>query len=468
MKKFLLASLLALPLTVSADNEKVIAQTKGSITFVVDENLEAIPDCDPYDTGEMSASFLLGNKNIKLEDRHIIATSFADAQCMRNAFEDAFYCSVVDAYAKHKSLTLSPDMMWLLISQGFARYVNAHPEELRHQLVNHKKKKTLVVRTSEELLTGHPDWPGLIDNFASQIDQCTKGDIAKTITADFSTTGSAERVASQITLMESVKSYFDYLIIYMSCGIPTITLKGTPDDWRQVMEKSKRLEKYGLGEWTKSLEPILAEFVCAAEGRPNQSFWQDILKKNRLKELQSGGGCIPGEPTHFDGWILKFFPDENGKTLDVIDYEERMPAEQVSVGFKYQVVNRFNNSVVSETPMELWAGFVGVDVDTLTNTYTPKIGWLVRKSPSDEDQIKELREQDDAYAINLTVDEVPEILSRMEHIKRLGLSFKGDVKLPDWFFKLKIDRLTIDGKMTDKQKALIKKHFPQVEFEAVY
>ena len=123
---------------------------------------------------------------------------------------------------------------------------------------------------------------------------------------------------------------------------------------------------------------------------------------------------------------------------------------------------------MSETPMELWAGFVGVDVDTLTNTYTPKIGWLVRKSPSDEDQIKELRKQDDAYAINLTVDEVPEILSRMEHIKRLGLSFKGDVKLPDWFFKLKIDRLTIDGKMTDKQKALIKKHFPQVAFEAVY
>ncbi|MCR5821266.1 MAG: DUF4419 domain-containing protein [Bacteroidaceae bacterium] len=49
----------------------------------------------------------------------------------------------------------------------------------------------------------------MIDKFASQIDQHTKGDIAKTVTADFTTTSPVERVASQITLMESVKKYFN-------------------------------------------------------------------------------------------------------------------------------------------------------------------------------------------------------------------------------------------------------------------
>ena len=460
MKKLLLASLLALPLAASADNEKVIAQTEGSITFVVDENLEAIPDKYRLLSGVDVAKGLLSERRIKRKDYNIVATSFDDAQCIGGIRKDAFYYSVVDAYAKHKSLTLSPDMMWLLVSQGFARYVNAHAEKLRSQLVSHSGKMKLAIEAPEDLLTGDPNWPELIDGFASQIDQYTKDGIAKTLTADFSTTSPAERVVSQITLMESVKSYFDYVLIISACGIPTITLKGTPADWRQVLEKTKRLEKYGLGKWTKSLEPILAEFVSTAEGQPNQSFWQDILKKNRTEELKKSG-CGRNEPTRFDGWILKFFPDENGQTLEEINYEKEMPEEQVSVGFKYQVKDPVKDSVVSEIPMELWAGFIGTEVDTLTNTYTPKIGWFVRKSRSDEDLLNELRREDQEYGIDLTVDEVPEILSRLDHIKRLRLVFTGDVKLPDWFFKLKIDSLSIDGKMTKKQKARLEKHFSE-------
>ena len=87
----------------------------------------------------------------------------------------------------------------------------------------------LVIQSEQDLLSEQANWPKLIDGFASQIDKYTKGDIAKTITADFTTTSPAEKVTSQITLMESVKSYFEYIVIYISCGIPNITLKGTPE-----------------------------------------------------------------------------------------------------------------------------------------------------------------------------------------------------------------------------------------------
>jgi len=40
--------------------------------------------------------------------------------------------------------------------------------------------------------------------------------------------------------------------------------------------------------------------------------------------------------------------------------------------------------------------------------------------------------------------------------------FTGRVMLPDWMDKLTIDRLTIEGNMTDPEKAYIKERFPNV------
>ena len=155
-----------------------------------------------------------------------------------------------------------------------------------------------------------------------------------------------------MTLMESVKSYFEYMVYYIACGIPTITLTGTPADWRRVLDKTRRLEAYGLGEWTERLEPILTQFVRAAEGKPDQRFWQGMVKKQLVGELK-GGGCSPEKPTQLDGWLLNFFPDENGQTLSSVPNTKSMPSERVRVGFKYRVVNPRQGTVVSETPMEL-------------------------------------------------------------------------------------------------------------------
>ena len=68
---------------------------------------------------------------------------------------------------------------------------------------------------------------------------------------------------------------------------------------------------------------------------------------------------------------------KNGHTLNSFPLNKRMPSEHVRVGFKYRVVTPEQGTVISETPMELWAGFIGAEEDTITNTLTPKIGWLV-------------------------------------------------------------------------------------------
>ncbi|MBR1469200.1 MAG: DUF4419 domain-containing protein [Prevotella sp.] len=382
MKKAILAALSLVAISgFAADGKKIISQSKGSITFVVDEFLEPVSKRNQHFDGSKIAYFMMKNENIREDQHGLVATSFADEKNLLSLGRDAFYQCIVKAYAKHQSVVLSPDMIWLLISQGFARYVNAHDEEMRPKLVGHEGKKQLVVETDRNLFEA--EWPKLIDQFGSQIDQHTKRDIAKTITANFTTTGPVERVASQITLMESVKSYFEYMVMRVGCGIPSITLEGTPDDWRSVLKKTKKLEPFGLETWTKSLEPILTEFIRAAEGKPRQQFWQGFVKKDRVKDLVGGAYVSSGKTTQLDGWMLKFFPNEDGLTLDSVPYTKKMPTECVRVGFKYKETDLKGN-LIGEMPMELWAGFIGAEEDVAANTLRPKIGWLVRMAETDE------------------------------------------------------------------------------------
>jgi hypothetical protein len=47
------------------------------------------------------------------------------------------------AYENHLPIRLTPDIIWLLIVQGFAHHVNFNAEYLRNRFVNFEKKKKL-------------------------------------------------------------------------------------------------------------------------------------------------------------------------------------------------------------------------------------------------------------------------------------------------------------------------------------
>lgn len=445
--------------------------SKGSITFVVDENLPPIDkkiNMENYmESGSRALRGIFRDEGIPGETHAMIAQSFSDNEKFYTfTGKDVFFQTVVRAYAEHRPLVLSPDMVWVLISQGFARYVNAHPEEMRNQIVSHTGKMDLVVKSDKDLLSEDADWEKLMGDFCVQIGEYTKADIAQTITADFSTTGITERITSQITLMETVKSYFDYVVHYIACGIPTITLKGTPEDWLKVLEKTKQLEMFsGVEHWVQSLVPILTEFVKASEGKANQSFWQRMVKKSNPAKL-AGGGCDFRQPTELDGWILKFFPDENAQTLDQVPHTHKMPSERVYVDFKYQVISPADGKILVETPLQLIAGFIGTEVDTVTHALTPKMGWVVRQMEDNEkmlENLKKIDQKNDFFGIELRVNKVPEILAKLPHIKRLTLEFTDEVEIPEWFYDLKIDNLKIEGEMSDNQAAAIRKHFQNAD-----
>ena len=445
-----------------------LATAQKSVTFVVDENLAPVNDLYAMEhlqkCGSKALEGIFHDEGVPGDTHAMIAWSFSDnEQFYTFTGKDPFFKTIVRAYAEHRPLVLSPDMIWVLISQGFARYVNAHSEQLRDQIVSHTEKMDLVVLSDKELLSEDADWEKMMSDFTAQINENTKGDIAQTITADFTTTGITERITSQITLMETMKSYFDYIVHYIACGIPSITLQGTPEDWQKIVEKTKRLEKYGIGKWTKSLEPILTEFVKASKGKPNQAFWQGMVKKHRVDEL-AGGGCDLRKPTELDGWILKLFPDEDGVTPDKVPQTHKMPSERVYVDFLYQIINRSDGSIIHEVPLQLSAGFIGTEIDTQTHALKPKMGWVVRQMKDSESIVKRLEKLDSENSfsgIDLRVNKVPEHLSQLSHIKRLTLCFTNRVTIPEWFYNLQIDHLTIEGEISDELEGEIWEHFPK-------
>lgn len=148
---------------------------------------------------------------------------------------NSFFCGMYQAYADHRPFVLSPDMIWLLINQGFAQHVNANHESLRKYFVNFSGKESLIVQSNKKLKDPSLLWEEIFPQFTEQIRKEVGGNLVETLTCNFSTTTSLEKTVSEITIMETVKSYFEFITIMIVCGIPEITLEGTPQDWEKVL-----------------------------------------------------------------------------------------------------------------------------------------------------------------------------------------------------------------------------------------
>ncbi len=370
MKKFVFAfAVLVLVGSAFASARKksdIVKASSGAVTFKV-EDVEIAGKILPVTNG-----FDLGRK---LAGGPYLDCSFKNKSLVDGG-DNPFFSMVCLAYAEHRPIVLSPDIMWILICNGFSQYVNNDPDKFRDYLVSHEGKKKLEIRTNLETTTAQK-----VEMFAALIGENTKGDLDELMTCNFSTTGMVERMVSQITLMDAVKPYFEFVERMAGCGIPSVTLEGTPDDWKLLRKKTRELGNYGVKAWTDRLDPILKEFVAASEGKPNVEFWWDMAIKGRPKDFHlKKGGCIPtiDGATKFDGWFLEFIPfDSFGERPEKIAYGHDLPTVLTSVPITQHIEDDFGN-VIQTSYLEVRAGIVGLTQDMETMTLRPEIGWLVK------------------------------------------------------------------------------------------
>lgn len=292
------------------------------------------------------------------------------------------------AYSYHFPLVLTPDVVWLTIAQGLANHVNNHAEELRSRLVPHQGKKELVVRR-DDFVKGSPEnpWAEVVAAFSAQIKNQVGPRSHAVIVSDFSTTGPAERTASEVVLMNCLQCYYGFRGETM-CGIPQVTLEGTVADWEKIHRRVECLEHYSLKWWTDDLRKITIEFVAAAKGRPNQGFWQALYKQKD----GSGGPFV-------QGWLLRLLPylkqmeyGKDGRPFKKTTLKNPMLGQAVFVSDKkWGITDQQLPSSVAHVPVvwtylgqevryQFLAGLLGLTQDKETWALRPRIGWAVRQA----------------------------------------------------------------------------------------
>ena len=389
-----------------------------------------------------------------------------------NAGNSAFFKGMHLAYAEHRPFILSPDMIWLLISQGFAQHINANKEEMRSYFVDYSGKQSLIAQSKKSLNDSTLVWEEIFSQFTEQIKKNVKGNLIELLTCNFSTTTLLEKTASEITIMEAMKPYFEFIVMYLVCGIPEITLEGTPEDWEKVLAKARELKEYKLEWWISELEPVLEEFVKASKGKVNKEFWRNMFKSHSK-------GC--GDPEIIDGWIVKFFPyNKYGIKNDLkqIKGGDSLPNEFVKVDVKFLEVY---DNLTEETELEVWSGFIGLKQNKDNFALRPQMGWMVRKKENQNTELARklnINAQDTSFTpgsgICLRVKEFPPVVlsellriseNRIEKftVNRLELQFVDDINIPDELSKVDIKELVLSGKISIAGKMRIKKLFPNTK-----
>jgi hypothetical protein len=292
---------------------------------------------------------------------------------------NGFVYSVVRAYNQHHKLVLRPDDVWLAIAIQFGSFVNANAEDLRHHFVAHTGKKKLVVRQSATLDTA--DYTNLLarDMVKRLRENITDQALCDWILPAFSTTTENDRVVGSSVLMASMKAYFDYKM-ELSCGIPEVTLLGTPDDWDLVHRRVAKLRSYGehCAEWAGMLENVTGKIAQSALGDVPADFWQRICDYR-----PTGSG-----PTYLSGWISAFcvFDEHgqwqgaerkvttwNGHTIDGLEYPV-IKMSAVPPGYLTTDIEIYDKGVIH--PAVLFAGHAVFEAPA-PDTVAPKLTWAL-------------------------------------------------------------------------------------------
>lgn len=228
----------------------------------------------------------------KEETDLIVSSGSVDGQkCLTSVF--------AAAYDDHNHLYITPDSIWLTIMTQFATYLEKYAEALRSKFVDFEGQRTLTVYDNGTLRTAN--YPSLIKAMVDQIGKHIKDQtVAKWAVPDFTTTTETDRTVGSLLLMSAMKKFFSYKMC-LCCGLPVVTLMGTPDDWRQVRTRAARLLEFDTDQkymslWHKVLDGVLEQFVVSAEGNPNLGWW------NQISNVQGGGSG----PSYYSGWLTVF------------------------------------------------------------------------------------------------------------------------------------------------------------------
>lgn len=286
------------------------------------------------------------------------------------------------SYSFHLPFVISPDIVWLMITQGFAKHITLNAEKYRHYFVNFEGKKEIIVDT--QFLDGRfikgeqSDFQNTFPVFEQKIKEYIGEENVQLLVRQFSTTTPIDLQAFQLTLMECMKKYFSYTVRTM-CGHPEYIIEGTEEDWNNIKTYVQQYRKFDLDNWVDRLTGVLGNIVESIKNPEDETlleWWRKIFSHNNF-----GSGRAD-----FNGWIQVFFPyvkNYEGKEILNNYFNCSLDFGEIHKGinctpFKWEYYG-------SKYNMEFLSGFTSVQFDVLTKQMKPVIGWAVRESIEKEE-----------------------------------------------------------------------------------
>ena len=327
-------------------------------------------------------NFLIGSETQKDSGArpNIIVHSLSKFDNLVGFANSGFLEACMKAYDKHYPLTLSPDVVWQMILNGFSKHVNANPEKLRSNFVTHSGKEALTLLTDS--LPNDPEyWEKVIfPGFSSQVGKRLGSTMYDLLVGSFSTSTPTDVAVREITVMTSMQKYFGYYG-RCCCGIPYISLEGTEEDWESLLSRTIVLGTKMLPDfwkqWGSVLIPVLEEIVGAVKGKDNPEFWQKFVKE--VEDPWQGSG---GYNT-LNGWINNLVPywgrsvNPHMKPWQNVSpkHKDGGPTDQLPSCVEKTPVNWDDNG--TNRDFEFHAGVIGFIQDSTSSAIKPVTGYYV-------------------------------------------------------------------------------------------
>ncbi|WP_338815342.1 DUF4419 domain-containing protein [Bernardetia sp. Wsw4-3y2] len=302
-----------------------------------------IPNSKRFDVDNVhiARKFLLTNKGKDIFENKLnrkilfMPKEHKNAQLV-NSYNNVLLQTIHKSFDEHRPLVLSPDIIWLAITQGASIHINEKFDSLEKVIFKKNKPKKLVIRNDSLEYDGR-HWQDLVSSLSNETTKYTNSDFYSFFVPKFSTTTKTQTTAYQVTLLNSYKKAFEY-VGESGCGIPYITITGKKEDWELIYSRLKELDKLGLKYWRIELEPIIQEFINVFDDKTNIIFWKDIYKN------MEGYGA-----DYSSGWIIKFFPYilSLGETVSTDEETYIRKIEKIFIKNKFLEGNNYLLSTLS-------------------------------------------------------------------------------------------------------------------------
>ena len=161
------------------------------------------------------------------------------------------------------------------------------------------------------------------------------------------------------------------------CGISSITLEGSVQDWEKIKSKLEFLSNKALKWWTKHLIPIIdniikTKYYYQKDQRLNKDlieFWKNMIKVKGKGDLY--------EPHRINGWIVKFIPDYSDIKPKINEeiQETEVPDQIISCPMELTVL--YLDGTKSIYKCNLASGFFGMIQEHETFNVKPVVGYAI-------------------------------------------------------------------------------------------